>query len=244
MKITVLGKYGPYPAAGGACSGYFVQDGDTKVLLDCGNGILSRLQQMCVLTELDAIVISHLHSDHFCDLLVLKYAMDIMAARSLRQDVPLPVYLPSSPFEDFSRIAYKNAFELRPIDLLSEVRIKTLDLRFAEMTHPVLSYAISVSNGQKRLVYSGDTSYNDDLIDFARGSDLLLADAGLLEKDKKGAVNHMTAAEVGKVASEANVSKLLQSHIWPLYDEKELIEECKAYYPNPTVAQEMKTYDI
>lgn len=244
MKLTILGKYGPYPAAGGACSGYFVQDSDTKVLLDCGNGVLSRLQQVCELTELDAIVISHLHSDHFCDMLVLKYALDIMAARSLRYDIPLPVYLPSLPFEDFSRIAYKNAFELRPIDPQSDVRIKTLDFKFAEMTHPVLSYAISVSNSQKRLVYSGDTSYNDYFIDFAKGSDLLLADAGLLEKDKKGAVNHMTAAEVGKAASEADVSKLLLSHIWPLYDEKDLLEECKMYYPHPFVAQEMKTYEI
>lgn len=244
MKLTVLGKYGPFPAAGGACSGYLIRDGDAKVLLDCGNGVLSRLQQVCALTDLDAVVISHLHSDHFCDLLVFKYALDILAARFLRQDIPLPIYLPSAPFEDFSRIAYKNAFDLRPIDMQSDVRIKTLDFRFAEMTHPVLSYAISVSNGRKRLVYSGDTSCNDTLIDFAKRSDLLLADAGLLERDRKGAVNHMTAAEVGKVASDACVSKLLLSHIWPLYDEKDLLEECKMYYPDPLVAQEMKTYDI
>jgi len=244
MKLTVLGKYGPYPAPGGACSGYLVHDDNTKVLLDCGNGVLSRLQQVCALTDLDAIVISHLHSDHFCDMLVLKYALDILATRSLRKDEPLPVYLPSAPFEDFLRMSYKNAFDLHPIELQSDLRIKTLNFTFAEMTHPIISYAISVSNAQKRLVYSGDTSYNEALIDFAKGSDLLLADAGLLEKDKKGAVNHMSAAEVGKIASSACVSKLLLSHIWPLYDEKEILEECSFFFNNPVVAQEMLTYDV
>lgn len=244
MKLTVLGKYGPYPAPGGACSGYLVHDENTKVLLDCGNGVLSRLQQVCALTDLDAIIISHLHSDHFCDMLVLKYALDILAARLLRQDLPLPVYLPSEPFEDFSRIAYKNAFDLHPIEFQSNLRIKTLNFTFAEMTHPILSYAVSVSNDRKRLVYSGDTSYNEILIDFAKRADLLLADAELLEKDKKGVVNHMSAAEVGKVASSACVSSLLLSHIWPLYDEKELIEECSLYYTSPVVAQEMFTYDV
>jgi len=244
MKLTVLGKYGPFPAPGGACSGYLVQDGNTRVLIDCGNGVLSRLQQVCALTELDAIVISHLHSDHYCDMLILKYALDIMAARSIRQDNPLPVYLPASPFEDFFKMAYKNAFELWPIEPQSNVRINTLNFTFAEMTHPVLSYAVSVSNGQKRLVYSGDTSYNEALVDFAKRADLFLADACLLEKDKKGSVNHMTAAEVGKIAFEASVSKLLLSHIWPLYDENDLFNECSLYYSNPYVAQEMCTYEV
>lgn len=244
MKLTVLGKYGPYPAAGGACSGYLVRDADTTVLIDCGNGVLSRLQQVCDLTALDAVVISHLHSDHFCDLLVFKYALDLLAARFLRQDVPLTLHLPSLPMEDFSRIAYKNVFNLRPINTQSDVQIKTLDFSFAEMTHPVLSYAVSVSNGKKRLVYSGDTSFNDDLTGFARNCDLLLADAGLLERDRKGAINHMTAAEVGKMANDANVSKLMLSHIWPLYDEKEILDECKMYYADPLIAQEMETYDI
>ena len=43
LKLTILGCYGPYPKAGGACSGYLLEDETTKILIDCGNGVLSRL---------------------------------------------------------------------------------------------------------------------------------------------------------------------------------------------------------
>lgn len=45
MKLTVLGCNGPYPAPGGACSGYLLQEGDTGVLLDCGAGVLAQLEK-------------------------------------------------------------------------------------------------------------------------------------------------------------------------------------------------------
>jgi len=65
MKLTVLGCYGPYPKARGACSGYLLESQDTKILIDCGNGVLSRLLEYCGnLNNIDAILISHLHPDH------------------------------------------------------------------------------------------------------------------------------------------------------------------------------------
>ncbi|MCG8541098.1 MAG: MBL fold metallo-hydrolase, partial [Clostridia bacterium] len=65
MKITILGNSGPYPRAGGACSGYLLEEDDIKILIDCGNGVLSRLLGMIEsLEDIDAIILSHLHSDH------------------------------------------------------------------------------------------------------------------------------------------------------------------------------------
>ena len=68
MRITVLGKSPSWEDAGGACSGYLIQDGATSLLLDCGNGVFSKLRLFCDYTELDAVLISHLHADHFLDL--------------------------------------------------------------------------------------------------------------------------------------------------------------------------------
>ena len=64
MFLTVLGRHGPYPRPGGACSGYFIEDGSTRVLIDCGSGVLSRLMEHVHPAHLDAIVLSHLHFDH------------------------------------------------------------------------------------------------------------------------------------------------------------------------------------
>ena len=81
MKLTVLGNNGPYPAAGSACSGYLLQSGAANILIDCGNGVLSNIQKIISLDELDAVILTHLHSDHISDMYVLKYAIQLRRKR-------------------------------------------------------------------------------------------------------------------------------------------------------------------
>src|SRR5690242_14728894 len=88
MRITVLGKSPSWPDAGGACSGYLVQEGDTTVLLDCGNGVFGKLRQFVDYTDVDAVVLSHLHADHILD--VIPYAYGLLYAP--RQQ-PVPVHI-------------------------------------------------------------------------------------------------------------------------------------------------------
>ncbi len=68
MRITVLGKSPSWQDAGGACSGYLVEEAGTFLLLDCGNGVFSKLRRHRDYVAVDVIVISHLHADHFLDL--------------------------------------------------------------------------------------------------------------------------------------------------------------------------------
>ncbi|SFQ39454.1 MBL fold metallo-hydrolase [Caldicoprobacter faecalis] len=245
MKVTVLGKYGPFPAASGACSGYLVQEGSTRILVECGNGVLSRLQQICPIDELKAIVISHLHSDHVSDMLVLRYALDILNVRGLREVKPLPVYVPETPKDEYDRLFFKNVFEVHPIHDGMQLQIGELSFYFQEMTHPVQSFGIKIAGGNKTLVYTGDTNYNEKIEAFACGADLFIADAGLLEKDKTSPnVPHLTAREVGLIAAKAKVKQLMLTHIWPWYDEKDILAEAAASYPRAFIAQEMKEYSV
>ena len=69
MQITVLGKSPSWQDAGGACSGYLVADGDTRLLLDCGNGVFAKLREHLQYTDIDAVLVSHLHADHILDLI-------------------------------------------------------------------------------------------------------------------------------------------------------------------------------
>ena len=75
MRLTVLGKSPSWQDAGGACSGYLIQEGDTTVLIDCGNGVFSKLRERIDYVDVDAVVISHLHADHFLDLVPYAYAL-------------------------------------------------------------------------------------------------------------------------------------------------------------------------
>ena len=82
----MLGKSPSWQDAGGACSGYLIETDDTTVLLDCGNGVFGKLRERVDYTEVDAVIISHLHADHFLDLVPYSYAL-IYAPR--QQPVPV-----------------------------------------------------------------------------------------------------------------------------------------------------------
>ncbi len=75
MQITVLGKSPSWQDADGACSGYLVQEGEYALLLDCGNGVFSKLRRFRDYVDIDAVLISHLHADHLLDLVPYSYAL-------------------------------------------------------------------------------------------------------------------------------------------------------------------------
>ena len=245
MKLTVLGKYGPFPAAGGACSGYLVEKENTKVLIECGSGVFSRLQQVCPINELSGIILSHLHSDHMSDIMILRYALDSWNAQGLSEDVPVPLYAPGNPVEEYNRLYYKNVYQITPIHAGMQLKFGELTFLFQEMTHPVQSFGMVISDGIKRIAYTGDTNYNDKIVPFVRDVNLFIADTGLLYKDKTGpGVPHLTALEAGIIASKAEVEKMMLSHIWPGYTEEEVVKEAAVNYPDAFIAREMEEYII
>src|ERR1043166_7344733 len=75
MRLTVLGKSPSWQDADGACSGYLIEEDGFRLLLDCGNGVFSKLRRFVDYVDVDAVVISHLHADHFLDLVPFSYAL-------------------------------------------------------------------------------------------------------------------------------------------------------------------------
>ncbi|TML98575.1 MAG: MBL fold metallo-hydrolase, partial [Actinobacteria bacterium] len=75
VQITVLGKSPAWQDAGGACSGYLVQEDDYTLLLDCGNGVFSKLRHYRDYVDVSAVLVTHLHADHFLDLIPFSYAL-------------------------------------------------------------------------------------------------------------------------------------------------------------------------
>ena len=244
MKLTVLGNNGPFPCAGGACSGYLITEGQTNVLIDCGNGVLSNLQKVIPISDISLIILTHLHSDHISDMMVLRYAVKIKNKREGTNKI-IDVYAPPQPEEEYKRLNIKDAFKLNPISEESVIKQGPFKFTFKQMTHPVMDLAVCVNNGSKKFVFSGDTSFNEKIIDFSKNSDLLMLDAGFLNKDKtQPNVPHLTAGECGKIAKEACAKRLLLTHFWPENDVSVIKEEAKEYYPAVECAKILKTYKI
>ena len=243
MKLTVLGNNGPYPAVGSACSGYLLQSGTTNVLIDCGNGVLANMQKIISIDELDAIILTHLHSDHISDMFVLKYAIQLRRKRGLCNKL-MKVYAPAEPAEEYIRLDAKDAFVLETITDSTQPVIGDIRFSFRKMKHPYTDYAVSAECSGKRFVYSGDSSWTDELVAFAKGADLLLLDAGFLEKDWSEDAPHMTAAQCGTAAALAGAGKLLLTHLWPDYDPKDLVNEAAARFANVEAAVILKEYQV
>ena len=244
MEIVVLGRYGSFPGKDGACSGYFIKTDKSAVLIDCGNGTIGRLQRYCRIEDLDAIVISHLHDDHMGDLRVLRYAIETKQAFG-ELDHPIKVFMPKSPTVIAEGIYHPDLFDTEYIHEDMVIEIKGLLLRFALMKHSIESYAVSIEEGQKKVVYSADTVYNEELITFSKNANLLINEATFADiSSLKAPVPHMDALHAGLVAKRAGVKQLLLTHFWYEESVDRCIEAAKQNFDNVLAADEFKNYTV
>lgn len=249
MKLTVLGCWAPYPKAGGACPGYLVQVGQTNILLECGNGVLSNLQRHLDFRSLDAVIISHLHPDHFADLFCLRHAIE-GARRTDSSIKALPLYLPDQPGEEFTKLAgYTKAFKIRVIEQLPRIgsahippdvpvyqtRVGSAGIVLTRTDHSLPTYAVRIE-GQGNLFYSADTKWTEYLPEMARGADVAVCEASVTEADLEyTSVGHLTARQAGELAAQAQVPQLVITHFWPEYDLNTIKTEAESGFGKPVI---------
>ena len=244
MKLTVLGCYGPYPTAGGACSGYLLEEEGCFILLDCGNGTLSRLQAHISFKALEAALISHLHSDHMADLLIMRYGLEPALARGERL-VSLPLYAPPAPAAEFERLPYKNAYRLMPIEEGQKLEIGPFSITFQKTVHILPCLAMRLETARGVLVYSGDTEIHPGLADFARGADLFLCEANYQNEDMgDNPPNHLSAAQAARIAFQAGVKRLMLTHFHPERDPAVSLRQAREFFPDAEAAREGASYLI
>lgn len=231
MKLTVLGNQGPYPAPGGACSGYLVSQGDTHVLLDCGLGVLARLQEHISLGALSALVLTHLHFDHVSD------AFDLQVAMEASGHACPPVFAPASPAPQRALLPEKARFE-------TEFSVGPLSFRLYPARHPVEAYSVAVDGGGKRLVFTGDTNWHDGLVEACRGADLLLADSAFFHCEWGPEKPHLSARLCGELAAAAGAGALMLTHFPPGKDVDALAAEARACFARTRVSQPGERYDV
>ena len=126
MDLRVLGKSPAWQDAGGACSGYLVEDEGARVLLDCGSGVLGKLRAVVDYADIDAVVVSHLHADHILDL--VPYACALVYAPR-HQPVPVdgwpgtefpprpPLHAPPGARDAFRRLCTATGMRDRHIEI-------------------------------------------------------------------------------------------------------------------------------
>ncbi|HVA36211.1 MAG TPA: MBL fold metallo-hydrolase [Candidatus Dormibacteraeota bacterium] len=222
MRLTVLGASPAVPNPGCACSSYLVEAGEDRLVLDLGTGAFANLRCHISYTDISAVAISHMHADHFIDVIPYRYALKYGWER--RAD-PLPLLLPPggesllrtlvSAFarEGNSGDFLDESFAVRTYDPERPWHVGSIDVRFAPTRHYIPAYAMRVSHAGRAFVFSADTAPSPELVELARGADALLCEAtlepGMVEIGERG---HSNPAEAALMAREAGVPRLIITH--------------------------------
>jgi ribonuclease BN (tRNA processing enzyme) len=216
IRLTILGKSPSWQDRDGACSGYLVEAGGQRLLIDCGNGVFGKLRRHVGYETIDEIVISHLHADHILDLIPFAYVLTY--GPQLRSKPPR-LHAPPGSREALRRICgvwnsdrlVEQAFELVEYDPAEEIELVGLRGRFQLVPHYVPSYALDLDGGGSRLTFSADCGPNEELVELARGCGLLLIEATLAEPDLENNA-HLTAGQAGEIARRAGAARMVVTH--------------------------------
>jgi ribonuclease BN (tRNA processing enzyme) len=264
LRITVLGKSPSWQDADGACSGYLVEAAGSAVLLDCGNGVFSKLRRFRDYVDVDAVVISHLHADHFLDLIPYSYALTYAPRQ---QPVPVdrwpgtdsparPVlHAPPGARACFRQVVgawgnedlVENAFELREYDPARGLDVAGLQLTFQHVPHFAPTWAIDMRGGDGggRFTYGADCSPTQELVDLARDTDLLVIEATLPRPERQGARGHLTPKEAGEHGRRAGARRLVLTHISDELDAEWARAEAEMAFGGAVeVAREGAVYEV
>lgn len=253
MRFTAIGTSAAYPGPNNACSGWLVQQDGLNLLIDCGTGVIARLQQILPLPDITAILISHMHADHFIDLLPLRYALKYgpnpngaeprlflpPGGAQVLRDIVTPLAGDGDPLEPAFRVAEFNPDKPLQLD--------GLELTFAPATHYVPSWSTRLESNGARAIYTSDTGPSETVARLARGAELLITEATYqsLAEESPTQRGHMTGDEAGQLARKAGASYLVLTHHWPHRDPAVAKEQAHQTYSGKIdIAQPGAVYEI
>ncbi|PLR97717.1 MBL fold metallo-hydrolase [Bacillus sp. T33-2] len=229
MKLTVVGCWGGYPKMNEASTGYLLEHESFHLLIDCGSGVLSRLQNFLQPEELDAVILSHYHADHIADIGVLQHAR--LTQGFLGKKTPtLPIYGHPLDEQEFSKLTYKEITEGIAYDPAKMLQAGPFNISFLPAVHPVPCFAMKIEAAGKTLIYTADTSFKPEFIPFAAGADVLLCECNFYGGQDGEGAGHMNSFDAGNLAERAGVGQLVLTHL-PHYGElDQLVSEASREY--------------
>jgi ribonuclease Z len=236
FTITFLGtaaaSINPYSPT----STCLVEGGDTKIMIDVGIGALRQLNRRHIdCDEIDAVLITHWHFDHFAGLRAL--------LKSRKKNSSISIYGPGLSIS--ARIYLVGLLHSAAVHLetvkdnfskdYGEIRVETIPT-----VHDVISFGWALTeitsaeqSGKRRIVISGDTRPTQSIVNAARGADLLVHEATYPNKQAKTAFmhEHSTATDAANVAKQAGVGALALTHIAQRYSKLSALREAEKIFP-------------
>jgi ribonuclease BN (tRNA processing enzyme) len=236
MRLTVVGCAGSFPGPDSPASSYLLEADGFRLVVDLGNGALGALQKHIGLFDVDAVALSHLHTDHCVD--VYSYAI----ARTYGPGGPRPpisVYGPAGTRERIAGIhgpgddgGLMDRFSFRTL-APGGLEIGPFRVTTAHMNHPVETFGFRFVHDDRSIAYSGDTGPTAALTSLAEGAEVLVCEASFLDGPDLPPDLHLSARQAAEHAREAGAGQLMLTHLLAWNDPDQSMEEAAATYDGP-----------
>lgn len=250
MRLTVVGCSGSGPGPEGPASCYLVEHDGFRLVLDLGNGALGALRRYADPRTVDAIVLSHLHSDHCLDTCAL---IVLHRFHPGPRPSPIPLYGPPGTTERILAAGDPGGHDLSDVFTVTDLRagnrrLGPFELTWVRTNHPLETYAVRIAVGGRRLTYSADTGACPALVELTRGSDLLLCEASFQEPGPGQPANpsnlHLSGRGAAEHAVAAGVGRLLLTHIPLWQDPTRTLAEARAVFDRCELVHSGSAYEL
>jgi len=219
VRLTVVGSGTSQPQPETPASGLLVESDKTAVLVDCGQGTIRELFGIRDPRDLNAIVIGHMHADHYIDLVSLRYLLPWEGVAGTH----LPVLLPPGGKDRLNALAtaiserphfFDDAYSVIEYDPAHRLHVGDLRIDFIPGRHYVPAWGCQITDATgARIAISGDTGPNEEFVTAAKGADLVVAEATLVSAEfddpRRG---HLTPEEALDMADRAGAGKVVLVH--------------------------------
>lgn len=220
MKLTVLGCGDAFGSEGRYNTSFLLTHDDRRILIDCGGSTLIRLKQLNIpVTSIDTIVITHFHGDHYGGLPFLFLSNQI----EYNRQSPLSIIGPTGIREKVYQLqealypgtsAILDSLNLSFIEFqdASWINHEGLSVLARKVTHapPSNPHGVKIKVGDRTFSFSGDTEWNDSLIDLADESDIFVIECNNFEEDTPGHLSYKTIMQRLPVL---NAKRILLTHM-------------------------------
>jgi ribonuclease BN (tRNA processing enzyme) len=236
LQLDVLGAgpaYTDRPGAVGAA--YLLRAGSTAIVLDLGQGAFPRLAAQLEPSTLDAVFVSHLHPDHFIDLVAMRHYLrwQFQPVRHVRVIAPDDLERRLDALHDEPGFTAAS-LDVEPIEL-GVIDVGAQRVEAARVTHTQDSHAfrVAAARGGVGLVYSGDCGRAEDLDVLIREGDVLLTEVSFGPGPVVRDALHLDGPAVGTLAARTRAGRVLLTHLQMGYDPAATVASVAATYRGP-----------
>jgi ribonuclease BN (tRNA processing enzyme) len=221
VSVTVLGAGDAFASKGRFQAGYVIDAGGVRILMDAGPTLLASMKRVGIPpADLDVVLVSHLHGDHFCGLpfLILEYLYETPLRRKLTVAGPRnleertwALFRIMYPETDVSGIARQLEFvELEPEQTQEVAGLPVQSIRTPHTVNDI-SLAFRVEVDGKAIVFSGDTGWTDKLIDLSANADLFLCECTYF--DQPGLDFHISYTQFVTERHRLSTRRVVLTHL-------------------------------